>query len=74
MIFNLLGIHYMAQDPKPLLTKTEIAERKTENIGNSGLRVKRVFTKGLKDPYADITILTQYSKLRLAFAYLSIDS
>ncbi len=35
---------------------------------------KKLLQNFPEDPYSDITILTQYSKLHLAFAYLSIDS
>jgi len=35
---------------------------------------KKLLQNFPEDPYSDITILTQYSKLHLALAYLSIDS
>lgn len=35
---------------------------------------KKLLQNFPEDPYSDITILTQYSKLHLVLAYLSIDS
>ena len=35
---------------------------------------KKLLENFPEDPYSDITIITQYSKLHLALAYLSIDS
>ncbi|MCA9378889.1 adenosylcobalamin-dependent ribonucleoside-diphosphate reductase [Candidatus Dojkabacteria bacterium] len=50
-------------DPRPVLTKAALTERISENIGKKGLRIKRLFTKGMTDPYQGIKFEHRTSKI-----------
>lgn len=53
----------MALDPKPLVSAADVKRREDTNIGPSGLKVERMFTKDNSDPYADVKFEKRTSKI-----------